>query len=112
MAERKKDFERGNRISDRREKMGLSQAEVASRIGIGRQALSAIENGGSFAVEILAGLASVLDTTCEYILHGEAEESKDALLAEANRELLDMDDFQIRQAIAILRAMKSVSPTM
>ncbi len=112
MTERTKDFERGNRISDRRKELGLSQAALAYSIGIGRQALSAIENGGSFSVEILANLASALGTTCEYILHGEAEESKDALLAEANRELIDMDDFQIRQVIAIIRAMKSVSSTM
>lgn len=112
MTEREKDFDRGNRISDRRKELGLSQAELAHRIGIGRQALSAIENGGSFAVEILAGLASVLDTTCEYILHGETKESKNALLVKANSELYDMDEWQIRQAIAILRAMKSVSPTM
>ena len=42
---REKDYERGLRIADRRKAMGLSQDELAHRVGIGRQALSAIENG-------------------------------------------------------------------
>ena len=48
MAEIKKDFARGNRISEKRKKLGMSQDEMAERIGICRQALSAIENGGAF----------------------------------------------------------------
>lgn len=43
---REKDYERGIRIADRRKEIGLSQDELAHRVGIGRQALSAIENGG------------------------------------------------------------------
>ena len=43
---REKDYERGIRIADRRKAIGLSQDELAHRVGIGRQALSAIENGG------------------------------------------------------------------
>ena len=45
---RQKKYERGARIADRRKALGLSQDELAHRIGIGRQSLSAIENGGSF----------------------------------------------------------------
>lgn len=40
---REKDYERGIRIADRRKAIGLSQDELAHRVGIGRQALSAIE---------------------------------------------------------------------
>ena len=45
---KEKNYERGARIVDRRKALGLSQDELAYRIGIGRQSLSAIENGGSF----------------------------------------------------------------
>ena len=48
---REKDYERGLRIADRRKVMGLSQDELAHRAGIGRQALSAIENGGDFKTQ-------------------------------------------------------------
>ena len=37
---REKDYERGIRIADRRKAIGLSQDELAHRVGIGRQALS------------------------------------------------------------------------
>lgn len=50
---REKDYERGIRIADRRKAMGLSQDELAHRVGIGRQALSAIENGGDFKTQTL-----------------------------------------------------------
>lgn len=48
MAEKSKDYDRGIRIADRRKELGLTQDELAYRVGIGRQALSAIENGGAF----------------------------------------------------------------
>lgn len=111
MSEVKPDYERGNRISNRRKDLGLSQNELALRIDIGRQALSAIENGGSFKVEILDRLVSALDVSCEYILHGGAEESKNVLLAEAVNVLSDMDEIQIRQFIAMMKASNSVLTT-
>ena len=40
---KEKNYERGARIADRRKALGLSQDELAHRIGIGRQSLSAIE---------------------------------------------------------------------
>ena len=42
MAGKAKDYDRGTRIADRRKELGLTQDELADRIGIGRQALSAI----------------------------------------------------------------------
>ena len=63
MAEIKKDFARGNRISEKRKKLGMSQDEMAERIGICRQALSAIENGGAFKTQTLEKLVSVLGTS-------------------------------------------------
>ena len=39
---REKDYERGIRIADRRKEIGLSQDELAHRVGIGRQALCSL----------------------------------------------------------------------
>ena len=41
---REKDYERGLRIADSRKAIGLSQDELAHRVGIGRQAISTIFN--------------------------------------------------------------------
>ena len=100
---REKDYERGLRIADSRKAIGLSQDELAHRVGIGRQALSAIENGGDFKTRTLDNLAIVLG-----VMYGKNEENSE-LLSEAMDVLSDMDELQIRQCLAMMKAMKSVS---
>lgn len=107
MAEGKKDFDRGNRISKKRKELGLSQDELADRIGICRQALSAIENGGTFKVHTLDKLVSALGTTEKYIMHGDIEESKTELMSEALNVLSEMDELQIRRCIEVLKTLKN-----
>ena len=102
------DMKGGLRIADRRKEMGLSQDELAHRAGIGRQALSAIENGGDFKTQTLDSLAIVLGVSVDFIMYGEKEE-KSELLSEAMDVLSDMDELQIRQCLAMMKAMKSVS---
>ena len=108
MAGKAKDYDRGTRIADRRKELGLTQDELADRIGIGRQALSAIENGGDFKTQTLDSLAIVLGVSVDFIMYGENEE-KSELLSEAMDVLSDMDELQIRQCLAMMKAMKSVS---
>ena len=81
---REKDYERGIRIADRRKEIGLSQDELAHRVGIGRQALSAIENGGDFKTQTLDNLAIVLGVSVDFIMYGKNEE-KSELLSEASQ---------------------------
>ena len=107
MAEIKKDFARGNRISEKRKKLGMSQDEMAERIGICRQALSAIENGGAFKTQTLEKLVSVLGTSERYILHGSGTDCE--LITEVMVLLQGMDELQLRQCLAMIKAMKSVS---
>lgn len=104
---REKDYERGIRIANRRKEIGLSQDELAHRVGIGRQALSAIENGGDFKTQTLDNLAIVLGVSVDFIMYGKNEKSE--LLSEAMDVLSDMDELQIRQCLAMMKAMKSVS---
>ena len=93
-----KDYESGLRIADRRKAMGLSQDELAHRAGIGRQALSAIENGGDFKTQTLDNLAIVLDVSVDFIMYGENEE-KSELLSEVMDVLSDMDELQVDSAL-------------
>ena len=105
---REKDYVRGIRIADRRKEIGLSQDELAHRVGIGRQALSAIENGGDFKTQTLDNLAIVLGVSVDFIMYGKNEE-KSELLSEAMEVLSDLDELQIRQCLTMMKAMKSVS---
>lgn len=108
MAEKVKDYDRGTRIADRRKELGLTQDELAHRIGVGRQALSSIENGGGFTTNTLANLVSALDVSERYILRGNTEYSKDELISEAVEVMSDMSEAQIQQFILMMKATKSM----
>lgn len=103
-----KDYERGTRIANRRKELGMTQDELAYQIGIGRQALSAIENGGTFKTSTLDKLVEVLDVTETFIMRGDIDDIKDGLIKEAASVMADMDEIQIRQFIAMMKAAKEV----
>ena len=103
-----KDYERGTRIANRRKELGMTQDERAYQIGIGRQALSAIENGGTFNTSTLDKLVEVLDVTETFIMRGDIDDIKDGLIKEVASVMADMDEIQIRQFIAMMKAAKEV----
>lgn len=102
---REKDYERGIRIADRRKAIGLSQDELAHRVGIGRQALSAIENGGDFKTQTLDNLAIVLGVSVDFIMYGKNEENSE-LLSEATmflpEQLVTINEEQIIQTAGMI----------
>ena len=69
---------------------------------------SAIENGGDVKTQTLDNLAIVLGVSVDFIMYGKNEENSE-LLSEAMDVLSDMDELQIRQCLAMMKAMKSVS---
>lgn len=100
------------RIAEQRKKLGLSQEELAERINIGRQALSAIENGGAFQGQTLHNLVSVLEVSEKYIMCGEVGDTKAELIAEAVDVLSDMSESQIQQFIAMMKAVNKIPPAI
>ena len=61
----------GRRIARRRKKLGLKQAEVEERAGIGYKYLSSIENATSIpSLEVIMKLAIALETTPDEFLVG------------------------------------------
>ncbi|WP_415198008.1 helix-turn-helix domain-containing protein [Silvibacterium sp.] len=61
----------GRRISELREKRGLSQTLLADMTGIGRAHLSQIENGAVAArIDTLYALAQSLELTMEELFRG------------------------------------------
>lgn len=103
-----KDYERETRIANRRKELGMTQDELAYQIGIGRQVLSAIENGGTFKTSTLDKMVEVLDVTETFIMRGDIDDIKDGLIKEAASVMADMDEIQIRQFIAMMKAAKEV----
>lgn len=61
----------GRRLSDLREKRGLSQTQMADMAGIGRAHLSQIENGAVAArVDTIYAIAQVLEMKMEEMFRG------------------------------------------
>ncbi len=61
----------GRRLSELREKHGLSQTQLADMAGIGRAHLSQIENGAVAArINTLYAIARALDLRLEELLKG------------------------------------------
>jgi transcriptional regulator with XRE-family HTH domain len=61
----------GRRISDLREKRGLSQTQLADMADIGRAHLSQIENGAVAArIDTLHSIAKVLELKMEELFRG------------------------------------------
>ena len=59
----------GERIKDLRMDLGLSQGELADKIGAARNTVSQYESGKSrTSIDVLANLAVALDTTTDYLL--------------------------------------------
>lgn len=58
----------GARVRARRESLGLSQSEVARRVGIKQQSLGPIENGSVRRTGYLLELAEVLSVNPEWLM--------------------------------------------
>lgn len=57
----------GSRIKACREELGLTQEELASRIGVSRSHIQRIEAGDNFTVTTLAALCNVLEVNPDYL---------------------------------------------
>jgi len=68
----------GRRIAARRTELGMTQAQLAEKIGLARQTISMWETGDIQDIRgrHLAILASVLDVTDDWILFGDAATTK------------------------------------
>jgi transcriptional regulator with XRE-family HTH domain len=61
----------GRRISELREKRGLSQTQLADMAAIGRAHLSQVENGAVAArIDTLYSIANALELTLEEVFRG------------------------------------------
>lgn len=106
---REKDYERGLRIADRRKAIGLSQDELAHRVGIGRQALSAIENGGDFKVSVLRKIAVVLNCSTDELLYGVFSSINEEMQDNIMNELKRMSEDETKKWLHMLRAVNDIS---
>ena len=102
-----KDYARGIRIINRRKELRMTQDELASQIGIGRQALYAIENGGDFKVSVLNELTRVLNISADEVMKQDNASEKSNVQMELIREFKEMDDAEVYKWLLMIRAVKN-----
>ncbi len=84
----------GSRIQALRKQQGLSQEELADRLGLSRQAIGKWESGSSMpSIDNLIELSSILQTSVDYLLTGRepeplSKESESVISAETLQALL------------------------
>ena len=100
----------GRRIKERREQLGMTQAEFAEKLGVATNYISTIERGASFPrceklIAILNGLETSADAIfCDVITHtseyrsGILSEELKELPAEEQQRILEIVELMIKQA--------------
>ena len=95
-------YEVGERLAIMRNRLGISQEEAASRIGISRNALSKYENGNNrISAEVILKFARLYDTSVDYLLLGKEVH----LTNEIDLEILYMLEGYSQKRLKALRSI-------
>ena len=99
----------GRRIKERREELGMTQAEFAEKLGVAPNYISTVERGASFPrcenlIAILNGLETSADAIfCDVLDHSAAyqastlSERLSRIPAKEQKRILEVVDLMIRQ---------------
>lgn len=80
----------GNRIKARREELGMSQGDLAKKMGVSRQAISKAEShDGNITTDKAERFAKALDISVAFLLYGDTEH---IVLPKSREEYLDLSD--------------------
>ena len=108
----------GQRIEDRRRALGVSQSELARRVGMPQSSYNSLVNSDVRSTKYLHRLARELQTTPDYLMADTDDPGEGApdgtILSADQRELLDlynaMDDASRRSLMHVARSMGSPLP--
>ncbi|MEX1028162.1 MAG: helix-turn-helix transcriptional regulator [Candidatus Paceibacterota bacterium] len=98
----------GDRIRDRREKLGWKQDDLASKAGISKSFLSDLENGKrKVGADKLLDIARALSLSLDYLMTGRDAENasqaaRDVQIPTALAEFAEDEGLTFRQTIALL----------
>lgn len=83
---------RTDRLTDRRNELRLTQAELAERVGVSKQTIYRYEKGMDISSDVLGQLAQALDVSADWLLglvDDKAGTLEEASLSADERKLLD-----------------------
>lgn len=100
----------GRRIAEARRESGLTQAEVAERLGVSERAFQTHEAGEVIPYRYLRDLEHVLDRPASWLLHGEKAASSEAgeILTELRALRTEVRD--LGQAVRALTNQSAATP--
>jgi transcriptional regulator with XRE-family HTH domain len=102
----------GDRIKEKRKTLGLTQLDLASKIGVTDRAVSKWEQGdGNPDVGILPSIASVLDVSLDYLLTGKQIEEK-VIFASKMEVCAKNDDLNLFKEIECASLMDESKKTL
>ena len=101
----------GQRIQELRKEKGFSQTDLAEKVGISYAQISRYETKGAQPpAEVLSKLAQTLNTSVDYLIHGNAHEKATATLNDAKlisyfKEVEKMPDEEKGTVLKVLAAL-------
>lgn len=97
-----------DRLREAREIAGLSQGQVAKRLGMHRPTISEIEAGRrKVAADEVESFANLYDVSVEWIVNGSVkDEAAEARVLMAARELSKMSDNDLERLMNMLRMLR------
>ncbi|WP_395391435.1 helix-turn-helix domain-containing protein [Novosphingobium sp. BL-8A] len=105
----------GDRIEERRKEVGISQAELARRVGVRQSTINSLVNGNSRTSRSLLKIARELQTTPAY-LTGESDDPagnlplSDIVLSSDERDWIELlRGLEIRDRQAVLQLTRSLA---
>ena len=84
-----------DRLADRMRHLGLSQAELARRVGISQQAIGKLVNGSSRSTPNIGKIAQILETTPAYLVGQVDDPQEGAMLLPTNEVIADQLDLVV-----------------
>lgn len=95
-------------ISEKRKQLGMTQADIAEKIGVSYQAVSKWENGTLPNIEIMAELADVLNTSVDEILSGQDKNTESFSYSKAGVDISFTDALKREMAVYLKTNNKRV----
>ena len=101
-----------NRIRIRRKELGISQTDLAEKLGIHKNQLSRYERGETLMrVDVLEKLATELQTSPDWLLNHESVKlERENLLTRSEKEILDIfDSIQPDRYADAIRLLRNIA---
>ena len=99
----------GNRIQQERQKMGLTQEQLAEKAGISQNFMSLIENGRNMSLAVIIRLAGIFGVTVDYLLTDVLDAKENNIIEQSASYMRKLTP---RQQMFILNTIKQFYETV